>query len=105
MFYEYVDIETGQRVILQRRVADCDPIGAEIEHEGRTLRRVVSVPANGVADVGFRPFTCERVARDLPYAPNKDAEGRPRFETRAEVDRFIGQHHAATGQELGLKVR
>lgn len=97
--YPYEDTQTGERVDLFRSMAQADPIGSVIEHEGRTLRRLAS---DGVRtqDAGFRPFTSATQARYDPDAPRHDKAGRAQFQSRREVSDFIAKKNARGGKQI-----
>lgn len=97
--YPYEDTQTGERVDLFRSMAEADPIGAVIEHEGRSLRRLASTGVRTV-DAGFKPFTSVSQARYDPDAPRHDSAGRPQFASRREVDTYIAKKNARGGKQI-----
>ena len=97
--YPYEDVETGETVDLFRTMAEADSIGAVIEHEGRKLRRLASQGV-GTIDAGFHPFTSISQARHDPDAPRHDAQGRPQFQSKREVQDFLAKKNARGGKEL-----
>lgn len=84
MIYEFVDVENGARVEVSLPMSDAPPIDSLIEHEGRWLKRVASIPADVAVD-NFTPFTSLQMPRNDPACRHHDAMGRPVFYTRDDV--------------------
>lgn len=98
MRYEFQDTKTGELVEVNFPMKDAPPIDSIIEHEGRWLKRVPSLPADVAVD-NFTPFSSIQLPLHDPAAPHHDPKGRPTFLTRQEVRDFSratkdrGNHH------------
>lgn len=97
--YPYEDTTTGERVDLFQTMAETPPIGAVIEHEGRTLRKLAPGGVRAV-DAAFVPFTSISQPRWDPAAPRHDRDGRPQFASRREVETYMARKNERNPKQL-----
>jgi hypothetical protein len=95
MIYEFVDTETGERVELEYPAKAAPGLDSIVHRDGRTLRRVLSMPAIGVLGAKpFKPHAANSLDPWLPSAPRHDDQGRPVFLNRSERDEAIKRENA-----------
>lgn len=99
MIYEFIDTENGERVEVSMPMRDAPPIDSIIEHEGRSLRRIMSAPLGAAVD-DFTPFSSIQMERNHPDAPRLDKFGRARFHSRQEVREFEARTRASGGNSF-----
>lgn len=78
---------SGDRTEILFPMTQAPPLDSTVLRDGREWRRVVS--SLGGARVSFRPFASDSAYRGDPLAERYDNEGRPAFNTQAELDRYI----------------
>lgn len=93
MIYEFKDQQTGERVEIAYPAGQAPGLGCVVKHNGRWVKRVVSVPAalkpNGLTR--FKPHAADSLPRWHPDAPAHDAEGRAIVTSRAEQQRMVAK--------------
>lgn len=92
--YDFLDIDSGERVLLFSRMADAVEIGAEVTRDGRRLKRLAPTPGftikAGVAHVsntlprGWNPDGSPVTPGASSYTP----EGQPIIESQADISRI-----------------
>ena len=80
MIYEFVD-ERGVVVELAMPANDAPDIGAVIEHDGRLLKRIVSMPARPTNI--WKPYVSSRLPRNLDGV-EKTKDGKAVVRTQAQ---------------------
>ena len=105
MIYEFVDTETGERVEIPFPAGKAPGDGEVIEHEGRRVRRVLSIPAgfNIHGTKPFVPFVSESQQVWHPDAPAHTPDGKPVFQSRREQATFVDKNNARAQTEEGKK--
>lgn len=102
-------VETGERTWDLFPASEMPMLGAEFEHEGRMVRRVLEVPRQEGVDVtsyefiGWQHPRLNKVeAQGLVRAPRYDAKGRPVFRSRKEVTEYAARVNdsAAEGRQI-----
>lgn len=95
MRYEFLDLQTGDRVELDFPMSQAPPLDTILEHEGRTLQRVVTNPAAiGVHRSGghfFKPHVSDQIERWHPDAPAHTSDGRAIIGSREQLETTIGR--------------
>ncbi len=89
--YSFVN-ESGSTEELYFPMSECPPIGTTVEHDGRTLRRIIDTPSGfSRRDVNFASHQFE------PYAEKGakafDKHGQPVFASRSDVREFVAQRN------------
>jgi hypothetical protein len=98
--YEFFD-EDGNHETVFFPMSQAPAIGELVEHEGRVLRRVASMPG---VNMGFRPFASYSLPKNDPNAREFDSAGRPCFNTERSVREFMARNNDKPGAEkLGWK--
>jgi hypothetical protein len=89
--YDFQDVETGEHSVIVMPMSDAVSIGDTMEHNGRTLRRVVS--SGQVMDQSWKQWP--RVSNSLPrFMPGcrHMKDGRPIVENKRHERNICSEH-------------
>ena len=109
--YEFEDPETGERSDHVLEMSEVCGYGETMELGGKTLTRVFEAATGGVKLDGFAReelcFTSNSEPRRFPGTPGydhapRDEHGRPRFQTQAEVARYVKLERMAGRENLSF---
>lgn len=84
--YPFTCDETGETIDIFAEMREAPPIGATIEREGRTFRRIPTLPMEPV--IPEYRFKSVQVEPWHPAAPYHDEEGQACFTKKEEVREF-----------------
>ena len=90
MIYEFLDTRTDELVELDFPMGKAPRIGDEVEHEGRTLRRIVrseSLQINGDPVSGRYPVESRSIPRGIKGC-KRSKRGLPIIENKKHADRI-----------------
>lgn len=97
MIYEFVDVDTDERVELNLPIGKAHMFGTVQRLAGRNLRREMSLPKFLIEK--DLHFVSDQLPKNWPFAKQHDAEGRARFDSVAEVRECLA-HAQDHGEQI-----
>jgi len=105
-FYEYIDEGSGERVELVQGFDESVECGVVIEHEGRRLRRVLSVDFQLAVKPDLR-VTGYAIGNDHPSIDAcdlpRDADNNPLFDGQRAIDKFNADSQRQNEKDSNVK--